>query len=233
MKRSKLSRSVLADRRDARAWLFAAAVMIGIGLVACAPAGETAEEDEGEAAPAAEGEMAATGAAQEGPACRFTASGEQLTGRASPPDSAMAQLGGATFKLCYSAPSMRDREIMGGLVPYGEPWRMGANEPTTLHVPVAAEVGSVRVEPGSYALYAIPGESEWTIVVNAAPERWGIPIDDDVRAQDVGSFPVQPESLEQPVERMTIRLDPQDGSVRAVLEWERTRVSFPIRRAAG
>lgn len=212
----------------------APALLAGIWLLGCAPAGEEGAEGEAETEEAAATEtMTATQAAQAGPACRFTASGAELTGRASPPDSASAQLGDATAKLCYGAPSMRGREIMGELVSYDEPWRMGANEPTTLHLPFAAEVGGVQVEPGSYALYAIPGETEWTIVLNSDPDRWGIPINDEVRANDVGSFTVQPESMEQPVERMAIRMEGTDGSARVVVEWENTRVSFPIRRAEG
>lgn len=225
-------------RRDPRPSLSAApALLAGLALLACSSAERTGDDDavEGEEpAAAAEGAMAAGATAPEAPTCRFTASGEELTARASPPDSASVELGDATVKLCYSAPSMRGREIMGGLVPYGEPWRMGANEPTTLHLPFAATVGSIRVEPGSYAVYAVPGESEWTIVLNAAPDRWGIPIDEEIRAQDVGSFTVRPERLEQPVERMSIDLEAAGGDAgRLVLEWENTRVSFPIRRAAG
>ena len=217
-----------------RRWIFAPAAL-GLLLWGCAPAedagGEESEAAAGEEA-AMETAIAETTAAQDAPACQFTASGEELTGRASPPDSASVALGGETAKICYGSPSVRGREIMGGLVPYGQPWRMGANEPTTLHLPFAAEVGGVSVEPGSYALYAIPGESEWTIVLNSDPDRWGIPISEDVRAQDVGSFTVEPASLEQPVERMTIRLEQAEeaGAATFVLEWADTRVSFPVRR---
>src|SRR5688500_17753360 len=60
--------------------------------------------------------------------------------------------------LCYGAPSARGRDIMGGLVPYGEPWRIGADEPTTLHLSSRANVGGVALQPGSYSLYAIRSE---------------------------------------------------------------------------
>ncbi len=212
----------------------APAVLAGFFLLACAPE-QRASDDGMEAAEspatARSADDQAAAGAQDAPACQFTASGDELTQRASPPDSASAQLDGGTAKICYGAPSVRDREIMGGLVPYGEPWRMGANEPTTLHLTVAARVGDVHVEPGRYAMYAIPGESEWSIVLNSDPERWGIPIDEEVRANDVGSFTVTPESLESPVERMRIQMRSDDGGVRATLEWENTRVSFPIRAA--
>lgn len=222
-----------AVRQGSRPWAVGTLFTATLIFLACAPAEEAGMEEGAEAGETAGDPMAAR-TAGEAPACRFTASGEELTGRASPPDSASVRLGDATAKLCYGAPSVRGREIMGGLVPFGQPWRMGANEPTTLHLPFPAEVGGVELEPGSYALYAIPGETEWTIVVNADPERWGVPIDDEVRARDLGSFTVRPERLEEPVERMRIGIQPPgDGTARIVLEWENTRVSFPlVRRAA-
>jgi hypothetical protein len=120
---------------------------------------------------------------------------------------------------------------MGELVPYGEPWRLGANEPTTIHVPFAAEIAGVAVDSGAYALYAVPSQSEWEIVVNRGIERWGIPLDAAVRAQDVGSGRVQVEPLTTPVEKLRIAFGPATGnSTELVVEWERTRVRIPIRR---
>lgn len=149
--------------------------------------------------------------------------------RLSPPDSSAVALGGHTVKLCYGRPSARGRRVMGALVPYGEPWRLGANEATTIHLPFAAEIGGVRVGPGTYTLYAIPGETEWRVVVNRAIDRWGIPIDDAVRRQDVGAATVPVERLAQPVETLTLRFEPPQGRRTAlVIEWERTRVRVPI-----
>lgn len=178
--------------------------------------------------------LAAPAGAQEAPACAFTAQGEELTGRASPPDSSTAALDGGVAKVCFSSPRMRGRDIMGGLVPFGQPWRLGANEPTTLHITAPASFGDVSLEPGSYALYAVPGEEEWEIVVNGAVERWGIPINEEIRQADVGSVTVAPESTEETVEALDIRLEPRDGGgVDFVAEWEDTRVTVPIRPASG
>lgn len=174
--------------------------------------------------------LALPAAAQEVPACSYTAQGEELTGRASPPDSASAQLDGGTAKICFSSPRMRGRDVMGGLVPYGQPWRMGANEPTTLHLTSPARFGDVSLDRGSYALYAVPGENEWQVVVNDAVDRWGVPIDEEVRSNDVGSVTVTPERTSEAVEAMDLRLQPRDGGgVHLVLEWERTRLAVPIR----
>ena len=192
---------------------------LGLGLVAlsCALLAACARQDDAGLAAA--------------PACSYGASGDELTSRPSPPDSSVVRLGDGAAKVCYSAPSARGRQVMGGLVPWDRPWRLGANEATTIHVTVPAEIGTVRVEPGSYSLYAIPGESEWTIVVNSVVDRWGIPIDEGVRAQDVGSFAVAPEATDH-VERFSIDLEPAEGgAAQMVIAWETTRLAFPVRPA--
>lgn len=175
-------------------------------------------------------------AAQEAPDCTFREGGEGLTQRLSPPDSSSVAIGDGVVKICYGSPSARGREIMGGLVPYGSPWRLGANEPTTLHTTLPIRVGETRLEPGSYSLYAIPGESEWTLVVNAATDRWGVPIDAGVREHDLGSVTAEPERTEEPLESLRIELRPsgeESGEGEIVVAWERTRIRVPFRTAGG
>lgn len=172
--------------------------------------------------------------AQNLPGCWRRGNPAQLAERPSPPDSAVVAVDGATIKVCYSRPSARGRTVMGELVPYGEPWRLGANEATAIHLPFAAEIAGVRVGPGSYSLYVIPGETEWTVAVNRSVERWGIPIDDGVRAQDVGRGTVAVERLDRHVEQLTLRLEPaRQGATELIVEWERTRVRIPIRKVQG
>lgn len=163
------------------------------------------------------------------PGCWIRGEREDLELRISRLDSTSVELDGETVKVCYSRPRKLGRPIMGRLVPYGEPWRLGANEATALHLPVPATVAGVPVEAGSYSLYAVPGETSWRIVVNAGAQRWGIPIDEEVRREDVGSGTVPVEALGETVERLTLRLVRRSPD-RAVLriEWERTGVSVPI-----
>ena len=165
--------------------------------------------------------------------CWIRGAANQLAQRPSPLDSTAVEMAGATVKVCYGRPSARGRKIMGGLVPFGEPWRLGANEATTIHVPFAAELAGVRVGAGTYTLYTIPGEARWQIVVNRGVQRWGVPIDEPVRGQDVGAGTVAVEKLEQPVETLTLKLAPVTGdSTELVVEWERTRVRIPVRRVS-
>ncbi len=162
------------------------------------------------------------------PVC--TPSEMPLADRASPFDSASVALAEGELKLCYGRPSARDRTMIGGDdVPFGEPWRLGANEPTTLHTTVAIRIGDVPLDPGSYSLYAIPGDEEWEIVVNTEVDRWGIPISPEVRAHDVGSVTVPRERPDGHVETLTIDfLLPDAGTTAMEVEWEDFRVSVPI-----
>lgn len=168
------------------------------------------------------------------PACRIMGAADQVAHRVSPFDSASVEIGGGTVMVCYGRPSARGRTIMGGLVPYGEPWRLGANEATTIAVPFALDIGRVRVAPGTYSLYAIPGASTWMIVVNRNAARWGIPIDSTVRAQDLGVDTIAVEKVDgQPIETLTLRFGPPSGgATELIVEWEKTRVRLPIRKAS-
>ena len=174
--------------------------------------------------------LLAIGAAAQTVTCQFRGAPEALAERPSPLDSVDIPLGDASGKLCYGRPSARGRSVVGEVDPYGSPWRMGANEPTTLHLPWAASVGSVAVEPGSYSLYAIPEPGSWTIVVNGNTSRWGIPINPEVRRADIGSFTVRTSTLSEPVETLTFRFDGSGGSGALVYAWERTTFRIPIQR---
>jgi len=178
--------------------------------------------------------QAQAGSSQAAPfTCWIRGPADKLAERASPLDSIAVQIGGGTMKLCYSRPAARGRKIMGGVVPFNEPWRLGANEATSIRVPFAGEIAGVRVEPGTYTLYAIPAASKWQIVVNRGVQRWGVPIDNEVRAKDVGAGTVTTESLGAPVETLTLKFSPAAGNAtELVLEWEKTRVRIPIRRAS-
>ncbi len=150
-------------------------------------------------------------------------------GRASPYDSASVALGEGIARICYSRPSAKGREIFGGLVPFDRFWRTGANEPTILHVTVPLDMGGISIDPGSYSLYTRPSAEQWTVWLNSSIDRWGIPINDEVRATDVGETTAVVERLADAVEIFTIRFEKKDpGSAELVMEWETTRVRVPV-----
>jgi hypothetical protein len=154
-----------------------------------------------------------------------------LADRQSPYDSATVRVGDELLKVCYGRPSARGREIFGGLVPYGQLWRTGANEPTVLHLPFTADVAGLTVPPGSYSVYTEPGEGEWVVILNRSTSQWGheSSYTPEIRAQEVGRAAVRTERLDQHVETFTIRGEPSGGGADIVLEWERTRVRIPVR----
>lgn len=162
--------------------------------------------------------------------CSFRGAPEALADRESPLDSVRIRLGDDTALLCYGRPSTRGRTMVGGQDPFGLPWRLGANEPTTLHLPFPATIGTVDVPAGSYSLYAIPQDGPWTIVVNANTNRWGIPLSPDVRRSDVGSFTVEPSVLDEHVETLTFRFDGGGSSGELVYLWENTTFRIPLTR---
>ncbi len=201
-----------------------------VTMAACGGGGNSSEvvSEAGttEAAPAS---MAAASSMQ-APACE-PVERMPVAGRESPFDSASVQLAGAELKVCYGRPSMRDREIFGGLVPYDTIWRTGANEPTIVHVPVAADIAGIAVEPGPYALYTVPGQQQWTVIVNRSTTQWGIESQytDEIRAEEVGRAQVPAETLDSPVEMFTITGESTGHDVAdLVLQWERTSVRIPV-----
>lgn len=162
-------------------------------------------------------------------ACWARASGAELTGRASAFDSATVQLDSGVVKVCYSRPKANDRVVMGGLVPYGQPWRLGANEATAIYLQIPAQVGSANLRTGWYSIYAIPGAAEWGLVINTQVQRWGIPINAAVTAADVDTIFVASEQIAQPEEAMRISLTkvgPNEATM--IIQWERTRLTVPI-----
>jgi hypothetical protein len=124
--------------------------------------------------------------------------------------------------------------MLGGKdIPYGKLWRTGANEPTIFYAPVPLTVAGVRVEPGVYSLYTVPGPREWEIIVNRSTSQWGeeSQYTDEVKAKEVGRAKVKSEALTTPVETFTIRAEPAGKEAALALEWEKTRVKIPFKAA--
>jgi hypothetical protein len=149
--------------------------------------------------------------------------------RSSPMGSMVIQREGISLRICYGRPAARGRTMLGGSrVPYGQLWRTGANEPTTLITPTGAVIAGVEVPPGRTALYTIPGPETWEIVFNASTSQWGIESEypEEIRAQERGRAIVPSERSDRFVERLTF--SPDSGGM--VLEWEWTRVRIPVVR---
>lgn len=160
----------------------------------------------------------------------------ETAGRPSPYDSVTFRIGNQRARLCYSRPFARGRTIFApdGLVKLGQIWRTGANEPTTIHLPVAASIAGIEVGPGAYSLYTIPERGEWTVIVNRSTEQWGVEsrYTEEIKAQEVGRAKVPGSETSEHVEQFTIRASRQGNGSDLILEWERMRVVIPVRPAA-
>ena len=159
-----------------------------------------------------------------------------VQGRQSPLDSLAFTVAKQSVKLCYGRPSARGRTMIGGQgIPYGKLWRTGANEPTVIFTPVALDIAGVKVGPGKYSLYSVPGEKEWEIIVNRSTSQWGHEnaYTPEVKAQEVGRGKVPAEKLTAPVETFTIVPHPASGETQhLMLTWEKTKVAIPIEAAS-
>src|ERR1051326_4132631 len=94
--------------------------------------------------------------------------------RPSPPASAECKLAdGKTIKSDYSSPRMKGRKIYGGLVPYGQVWRTGANEATTFVTSADITVGGTKVPAGSYTIFTVPNADTWKLVISKGTGEWG------------------------------------------------------------
>ena len=151
--------------------------------------------------------------------------------RPSPPGSADCKFAdGKTVHIDYSRPSMKGRKIFGSLVPYDKEWRTGANEATTFVADTSLEVGGAKVPAGSYTLFTVPSQKQWTLIINKKTGEWGIPYPG--KSEDLARVPMRSQELSSPVEQFTIsfeRTAPEACSLR--MDWETTRAEVSVREA--
>jgi len=156
------------------------------------------------------------------------AQSEDKSKRASPPATATGEVMGATITIDYSSPSVKDRKIWGGLVPYDKVWRAGANEATIFQTDKDIKVEGKNLPAGKYSLYAVPGEKEWVIIFNSKTGQWGVKNDESTTeepASDVLRVTVKPVKSATFNERMKFVVD-NDGFA---LEWENLSVPVSIK----
>lgn len=146
---------------------------------------------------------------------------------ASPPAKAACKFSdGKTIRVNYSSPRMRGRKIFGGLVPYGEVWRAGANEATTFDIDTGVNVGGTNIPSGNYTIFTLPNPDSWKLIVSKQTGEWGIPYPG--AEYDLARVPMQVSKLPSAVEDFTIRFDQSGDACTMHLDWENTRASIKI-----
>ncbi len=146
----------------------------------------------------------------------------------SPPGEATLKFDdGHTVTIKYSRPSMRGRKIFGGLVPYDEVWRTGANAATSLKTDVDLVIGGEAVAKGEYTLYTLPGMSNWKLIINKQTGQWGTEYS---QGQDLERVNMKVTQRPSGLELFTISFDKTSGkSATLNLEWENTIASVEVK----
>jgi len=144
----------------------------------------------------------------------------------SPEASVSQAVGLAEFKVTYHRPAVNKRKVWGELVPYGDVWRAGANENTTLAASAPFTFGGKAVPAGTYGLHMLPAEGDWTVILSSESKAWGSFSYD--QKEDVVRVSVKPEPAEF-VERLSYTFDePTNDATALALRWEKLRVAIPI-----
>ena len=144
----------------------------------------------------------------------------------SPSAETKMSLGGHTITLEYNAPSVRNRKLEGGLVPYGRVWRLGADAATTLTTDANLTVGDLKVPKGVYTLFLQASETEWTLIVNKQTGQWRLTYDP---SQDLGRVAMKTSKLGSPVETLKITLkSTSDSQGTLEVTWGHTQATVGV-----
>lgn len=159
-----------------------------------------------------------------------TANAQIKTPAPSPVGKISQEVGLMKVEVEYSRPSAKGRKVFGDLVPFGEMWRTGANASTKVTVSEDAKVAGIPLPKGTYALYTIPGEKEWTIIFYKNTSFWGTPEPKDFKEEDVQArFTVSSMPIRDLAETFTLNLNNlrNNGGDLEII-WEYTKVVVPI-----
>ncbi len=147
--------------------------------------------------------------------------------QASPKETRSITIGFTTISFDYNSVGIKGREIWGGLVPYGQVWRTGANKNTLFTVTDDVLINGQQLKAGSYGMHTIPGEDEWVIIFSNFSEAWGSYFYDE--SEDALRIKVTPEDMESKYEWMKFSFsDYTDTSVDISLKWAHLKVPFKI-----
>jgi len=147
--------------------------------------------------------------------------------RASPHETVNATVGGKKITITYGRPFKKGRDIFGALVPYGQVWRTGADEATTLTTDGDITIGDLKVPKGTYALFTVPGPKDWQLIVNKNAKQWGA-FKYDAK-DDLGKTTMKVSAAPAPVEQLTISVEPAGKGATLKIAWDKTVASAPIK----
>ncbi len=139
---------------------------------------------------------------------------------------AFSIVNGDSIKINYHSPGVRKRIIWGGLVPFDEVWVTGAHDATTLEMPKAFVVNGKEIPAGKYAFFTIPGENEWTLIIN---KHWKQHLASEYdEKDDIVRVKVKPSTIDH-TERLQYFIETgKDNTGRIAVAWEKIKIEFPF-----
>lgn len=152
---------------------------------------------------------------------------EPFRARTSPLALAQVRYKDAYIKITYSQPLKRGRKIFGTVVPFGSVWRTGANESTEITITRDILINNLPLKAGTYSIYTIPDDGQWTIIINADVGQWGAY--NYASSLDVHRFQVPVVKTQQTTEALTILLDPKNELADLLILWDDVKVSISIK----
>lgn len=158
----------------------------------------------------------------------YAVSGQIQVPQPSPTATVEQQVGLSNVKYTYSRPGMRGREIFGGLVPFNETWRTGANNNTTISFDTKVNIGGKELSEGTYAIYTVPKQNEWEVIFYEDTNNWGLPEQwDESKVALRATAQVQEMPME--METFTILLDNlKNNSADLNFIWDNTVAILPL-----
>jgi tetratricopeptide (TPR) repeat protein len=144
----------------------------------------------------------------------------------SPTQTLKQDFGVSSIELVYSRPGMKGRKIFGDLVPWGKVWRTGANSATRIKFADDVNFGGQALKAGEYAIYTVPDQNEWQIIINKGSANWGTEYKQE---DDIFRVKVKPAKLDDAVETFTMQFgNIKPSSTDLQIMWDKTIVSIPI-----
>lgn len=153
---------------------------------------------------------------------------KKQTKKHSPEDTITYKSGDLHLSVYYNRPYKKGRVIFGDLVPYNEVWRTGANETTTFTTSREIRFADVTIPAGTYSLWTIPQETQWTVILNSKVSDWGVSFGGKPSRDpeyDVAKINVATQELDEVVEQFTMEFE---YNVNLSMSWDRTKIMVPI-----
>jgi hypothetical protein len=150
------------------------------------------------------------------------------TTKKSIPAEASGKIGKAAIRIIYSSPAVRGRVIWGKLVPYNKIWVTGAHNASSLETDRDLMIGGTRIPAGKYAIFTIPGENEWTVIIN---KRWRQhQADKYSEEEDLLRLKVRPQTGQNNQERLKYEIVSEGRNTgKIVVSWEKIRLAVPVK----